>query len=121
MRTRSPKSSLIPRIEAPEPSMTKIRAVVFDYGLVLSGPADSAARARMLEITGLAPETFDSHYWKHRLDYDRGTLNGRTYWQTIARDTSLALTPEQIESLIEQDIQVWAGLNPTMLDWMVRL
>lgn len=101
--------------------MTKIRAVVFDYGLVLSGPADSAARARMLEITGLAPETFDSHYWKHRLDYDRGTLNGRTYWQTIAKDTSVAFTPEQIFALVEQDVLLWANLNPVMLAWVARV
>ena len=98
-----------------------LRAVIFDYGQVISTLADPAARARQLAIIGLAPAIFDMHYWKYRLDYDRGTLNGRTYWQTIARDTSLALTPEQIESLIDQDIQVWAGLNPIMLDWMARL
>lgn len=98
-----------------------LRAVIFDYGLVLSGPADPAARARLLQLTGLAPEVFDTHYWKYRLDYDRGTLNGRTYWQTIARDTGLSLTPEQISALIEQDVLLWSSLNPVMLDWVVRV
>ena len=98
-----------------------LRAVIFDYGLVLSGPAEPEARARLLEISGLAPEVFDTHYWKHRLDYDRGTLNGRTYWQTIARDTGLMLTPEQIDALIEQDVILWASVNPIMLDWVVRV
>ena len=99
----------------------KLRAVIFDYGLVLSGPAEPAARARMLEITGLAPEVFDDHYWKYRLDYDRGTLNGRTYWQTISRDTGLALTPGKIDALIEQDVLLWATVNPVMLNWLVRV
>lgn len=98
-----------------------IRAVIFDYGLVLSGPADPAARVRLLELTNLAPEVFDAHYWKYRLDYDRGTLNGRTYWQTIGRDTGISLTPEQIAALIEQDVLLWASLNPVMLDWVVRV
>ncbi len=98
-----------------------LRAVIFDYGLVLSGPAEPAARARMLAITGLTPENFDKHYWKHRLDYDRGTLNGRTYWQVVARDTGLSLTQEQIGALIEQDVLLWASINPVMLDWVVRV
>ncbi len=98
-----------------------LKAVIFDYGLVLSGPAEPAARARLLQITGLASSIFDVHYWKHRLDYDRGTLNGRTYWQTIARDTGLALTPEQVDALVEQDILLWATVNPIMLDWVTRV
>ncbi len=98
-----------------------LRAVIFDYGLVLSGPADPTARARLLELTSLAPEVFDAHYWKYRLDYDRGALNGRTYWKTIARDTGISLTPEQISALIEQDVLLWASLNPVMLDWVVRV
>lgn len=98
-----------------------LRAVIFDYGLVLSGPADPTARARLLELTSLAPEVFDAHYWKYRLDYDRGALNGRTYWKTIAHDTGISLTPEQISALIEQDVLLWASLNPVMLDWVVRV
>ncbi len=98
-----------------------LRAVIFDYGLVLSGPAIPAARALLLELTGLAPEIFDAHYWKYRLDYDRGTLNGRTYWQTIAHDTGLSLSPEQIDALVEQDVLLWASVNPVMLDWVVRV
>lgn len=98
-----------------------LQAVIFDYGLVLSGPAEPAARARLLQLTGLRPEIFDTHYWKYRLDYDRGTLNGQTYWQNIARDTNLFFTPEQIEALIEQDVLLWATVNPVMLNWVLRV
>jgi putative hydrolase of the HAD superfamily len=98
-----------------------LRAVIFDYGLVLSGPPEPAARARLLEISGLAPEIFDAHYWKYRLDYDRGTLNGHTYWPTIARDTDVSLSPEQIEALIEQDVLLWATVDPVMLAWADRV
>jgi putative hydrolase of the HAD superfamily len=98
-----------------------LRAVIFDYGQVLSKSAEPAARARLLEITGLSPEIFDTHYWKYRLAYDRGTLNGRTFWEAIAHGTDLALTPTQVEFLIQQDIVLWASLNPVMLDWLTRV
>lgn len=98
-----------------------LRAVIFDYGLVLSGPAVPAARARLLQLTGLQEETFDTHYWKYRLDYDRGTLNGATYWQAIARDTGISLTPEQISAIVEQDVLLWASVNPIMLEWVLRV
>lgn len=98
-----------------------LRAVIFDFGLVLSSPPVPAAWAQMLEIAGLSPEIFDAHYWKYRLDYDRGTLNGRTYWQSIARDAGLSLTPVQVSTLIEQDILLWATVDPIMLDWATRV
>jgi putative hydrolase of the HAD superfamily len=98
-----------------------IRAVIFDYGLVLSGPAVPEARARLLQLTGLREEIFDAHYWKYRLDYDRGTLNGAAYWKTIARDTGISLTSEQISAIIEQDVLLWASVNPVMLEWVLRL
>lgn len=98
-----------------------IRAVIFDYGLVLSCPPVPAARDIMLRVTGLSPEIFDAHYWKYRLDYDRGTLNGRTYWQNIARDAGLSLTPEQVETLVEQDVRLWATVDPVMLNWATNL
>jgi len=98
-----------------------LRAVIFDYGLVLSGPPEPAARARLLEISGLSPEVFDTHYWRYRLDYDRGTLNGHTYWPTIARDAGVSFSAVEIEALIEQDVLLWATVDPIMLEWVNRV
>lgn len=98
-----------------------LRAVIFDYGLVLSGPPEPSARSRLVEISGLSPEIFDEHYWKHRMEYDRGTLNGRTYWQTFASDTGISLTPERIDALIEHDVLMWASVDPIMLAWAARI
>ncbi|MFZ0517478.1 MAG: HAD family phosphatase [Acidobacteriaceae bacterium] len=98
-----------------------LRAVIFDYGMVLSGPPEPGARARLLQISRLSPEVFDAHYWRHRLDYDRGTLNGQTYWPTIARDAGVSFSPDQIEALIEQDVQLWATVDPIMLEWVNRV
>ncbi|HTU50077.1 MAG TPA: HAD family phosphatase [Acidobacteriaceae bacterium] len=98
-----------------------LRAVIFDYGMVLSGPPEPGARARLLEISGLSPEIFDAHYWRYRLDYDRGTLNGHSYWPIIAREAGVSFSPQQIEALIEQDVLLWATLDPIMLEWVNRV
>jgi putative hydrolase of the HAD superfamily len=98
-----------------------LRTVIFDYGMVLSGPPEPGARARLLEISGLSPEVFDEYYWRYRLDYDRGTLNGHTYWPTIARDAGVSFSAEEIEALIEQDVLLWATVDPIMLEWVNRV
>jgi putative hydrolase of the HAD superfamily len=97
-----------------------IRAVIFDYGMVLSKPADPAAHERMITISGLPGEEFDRHYWRHRHSYDLG-MKGPEWWQTIARDAGTTFSPEQIDDLIESDILMWTSLNEEMLGWVVAL
>ena len=98
-----------------------LRAVIFDYGMVLSGPPDPAAKERLCEISGLSAELLDTHYWTRRLDYDRGTLSAEEYWHRIAADTGSALADDTVRALIEQDILLWATVNPLMLDWPDRV
>jgi putative hydrolase of the HAD superfamily len=98
-----------------------IRAVIFDYGMVLSHPQDPAALNNLLTITGLDRDTFESHYWRHRHSYDMGKLNGNTYWQTFAADASIELTAADIERLIENDVLMWCTINEPMLAWAQSL
>src|SRR5580692_10096375 len=84
-----------------------IRAVIFDYGMVLSHPQEPAALGNLLTITGLDRDTFESHYWTHRLAYDMGRLNGRSYWQQLASDSGIELTATDVERLIENDVLMW--------------
>ena len=98
-----------------------IQAVLFDYGVVLSGPPDPAAWARMLEITGLPEAEFHRAYWAPRHDYDRGFHTGADYWLTAGRHADLALSPEQVAALIEADNALWTQVNQPMVDWALRL
>jgi putative hydrolase of the HAD superfamily len=98
-----------------------IEAVLFDYGMVLSGPADPLAWQRMLDITGLAHEQFQPGYWAPRHAYDRGTHTGAEYWQIAGRHAGVELDPAQIADLIEADTDLWTQLNPPMIEWAARL
>jgi putative hydrolase of the HAD superfamily len=98
-----------------------IEAVIFDYGKVLSNSEDPEAQQKLLALTGLDRPTFDHHYWRHRHEYDMGTLNGRTYWEQFGREAGIVVTPELIDDLIETDVIMWTSLNEEMLAWVVAL
>lgn len=98
-----------------------LEAVIFDYGEVLSGPPDPGAHRNLLAIAGVDEEGFEKAYWAHRLDYDADILNSQTYWQTVARDTGVRFTPEQISQLREQDAIMWMNLNSAMLAWIPKI
>jgi putative hydrolase of the HAD superfamily len=94
-----------------------IQAVVFDYGMVLSGPQDPAAYAELRRITGLSTEAFERLYWADRHAYDRGDLTGAQFWQKLVADGGLALSPAEIDGLNHWDVRMWSTLNEETLAW----
>ncbi len=98
-----------------------LRAVIFDYGMVLTGPPDPEAHGELVRITGLPAERLDALYWADRHAFDEGRLNGRRYWQGVVRKAGLTLSPEAIEELIHWDARMWMTLNPPMLAWAAAL
>jgi putative hydrolase of the HAD superfamily len=101
--------------------MEDIRAVLFDYGMVLSGPPDPAAREEMKRILDVDEERFRAIYWKHRDDYDRGTLNSVAYWEHVARDLHRPLDAKKLSALIAADSALWTQPNQAMIDWAAAL
>ena len=99
----------------------KIEAVLFDYGLVLTGPADPAAWEEMKAILGASEEAFHAAYWRYRHEYDRGALNGTAYWEAVARDLQRRLLEPQLSLLLEADVALWTKPNQPMIDWAAAL
>ena len=96
-----------------------LRAVVFDYGIVLTGPPDAAAWAKLLRITGLPEKRFQSLYWADRPAYDEGKLTGIGYWQKFLREAGLP--PDHVEELNRWDARLWTVENPSMVAWQLKL
>jgi putative hydrolase of the HAD superfamily len=111
-----------PHPETPSPAAPdSIDTVLFDYGMVLSGPPDPAAWAEIRSITGLNEEPLHEAYWAFRHDYDRGALTGRAYWHAIADRTGISLSDIQITRLFAADVDLWTQPNQPMIDWAGRL
>ncbi len=98
-----------------------LRAVVFDYGMVLSGPQEPTAYAALLRITGLPKERFESLYWADRPAYDEGKLTGIAYWRKFLREAELPPDEEKVEELNQWDARMWTTENPAMLAWQLEL
>jgi putative hydrolase of the HAD superfamily len=98
-----------------------LRAVVFDYGMVLTGPQDPESYASLLRITNLSPEQFEPLYWADRHDYDLGNLTGLAFWQKLLRDAGLNLAAGADEELNQWDARMWTTQNPAMVAWQQRL
>jgi putative hydrolase of the HAD superfamily len=98
-----------------------LRAVVFDYGMVLTGPPDPAAYEHLLRITGLTRARLESFYWADRNAYDEGKLTGFSFWQKVTRDAGLSLEESVIEDLNLWDARMWTTQNETMVAWQLAL
>ena len=105
----------------PAPSLSTIRAVILDYGDVISLPADPEVIRWMAQLFGLAENRFREIYGSFRLEYDRGTYSAVEYWQHIARAAGREVTTDQISQLRRADVTMWARLNPDILLWAERL
>ena len=98
-----------------------LRAVIFDYGKVLSALPDADSHSRLVAATGLDDAVFEDHYWAHRHDYDSGTLTGHSYWNKIADGAGFVMTDSLMEELIAQDCRMWGSLNEAMVTWAAKL
>lgn len=98
-----------------------LRAVIFDYGMVLTGKPSAEAHDAMLRITGLPLEEFEKVYWADRHAYDEGKLTGLQFWQNLIRDAKLNLDAAAIDELNLWDARMWTVQNPAMLAWQKQL
>ena len=98
-----------------------LRAVIFDYGMVLTGQPSAEAHDAMLRITGLPHDQFEAVYWADRHAYDEGKLTGLQFWQNLVRDAKLNLDAAAIDELNLWDARMWTTQNPAMLAWQQQL
>ncbi|MGA8937800.1 MAG: HAD family phosphatase [Acidobacteriaceae bacterium] len=99
----------------------KIRAVLFDYGMVLCDMPEAQSWQRLESILDVEPERFETLYWRYRDAYDRGLLGARTYWETVAREVDKPLDEQTLQALMDADVVAWTRPNVPMMEWAERL
>ena len=95
-----------------------IKAVIFDYGQVISLPQDPAAIDRMAEIAGVERGKFESMLWALRDEYDRGTIDAREYYKKVLAKLSVDIDMNHIDEIIETDFNSWKNINPETVELM---
>ena len=96
-------------------------ALLFDYGMVLSGPPNAEAWIALQRTTGLDAPTLQREYWAHRDDYDRGTLSADAYWDRVAGGGGTTFSAGTRAELNAHDVSLWTDLNEPMIAWVSRL
>ena len=102
-------------------AVSNLRAVIVDYGDVISLPADPSVMSWMSSLFQVPHERFRYLYGLFRHDYDRGTLDAAQYWTKIGEANGVMLGAEQIAQLRQADVTMWGRLNPRILSWTNEL
>ncbi len=102
-----------------------IRALVLDFGNVISEPHDTGCYARMAAISGLSTEFFMKGFWKFRPEFDRGDINGMQMYRDVLADAGVSLPESELDSLalrlLEEDLGSWFHISREVTEWALAL
>ena len=90
----------------------EIKAVVFDYGQVISLPQDQKALDKLAGLCGVEREKFESVLWPLREEFDRGTINSREYYKNVLTQLGVHPDDRKIDQMVEIDLSSWKNINP---------
>jgi putative hydrolase of the HAD superfamily len=95
----------------------KLKAVVFDFGHVLTLPPRPENMVWLAERCGLSREQFIQGWREMRLEADRGTLPIPEFWARMARRGGRRLSAGELRAMEERDLEAWTQPSPAMFDW----
>jgi putative hydrolase of the HAD superfamily len=101
--------------------MSKLKAVLFDYGNVLCLPQERSDLSLMANCLSLDVDLLEPLYWQHRDEYDAGTTDGGQYWSKIGQKLNRQISPTQLSQLIEMDGNSWSRPNRVIAQWASTL
>lgn len=99
----------------------KIKAVVFDYGGVMTS---STAPDRVIALArekGIAWDVIACGFAAHRLDYDAGRITLAEMYALIWRDAGLEVDAATIAAFLKADDESWVFRNDRTVEWMRTL
>lgn len=101
-----------------------IKAVIFDYGNVISKAATGDASQELSKLSGVPAHVFTSVYERFRFDFDRGLISGaEMYRQLLEEDgyTEQANNPELLQKLARRDADSWRAIHDDVVAWIHSL
>ena len=88
-----------------------IKAVVFDYGMVICLPQDRKVIECLASRIGVDRDKFENLLWSLRKEYDRGTQTAKQYYDNLLSTLGVTLDDKSIYELIEIDLMSWKNIN----------
>jgi putative hydrolase of the HAD superfamily len=97
-----------------------LKAIIFDYGKVLTFPPTAEDWGRLAGVFGVTVEKLQQQYWGLRDKYDRAVFTGDSYWRAVAEHLGKTINAEDVAKLVALDNTQWTNANPEMLDFAWR-
>lgn len=94
-----------------------VKAVVFDYGQVLSYREKDEHIRRMAEMCAAEYVPFRVSYEAEISAYDCGEFSGGDFWARVLAPLGIEANRELVATLIGEDTVSTLMLNPDMLEW----
>jgi len=95
-----------------------IKAIVFDYGQVISLPQDPTVMDTLARLAGVERERFESTLWSLRGEYDRGMLSSMEYYRKVLSSLGVSMDEKSIAELIAIDLSSWKNIDSDTLSLM---
>src|SRR5262245_43086666 len=101
--------------------LSDIRAVIVDWGGVLTLPPRPEFLARMQGLVGLDADAFASTWLRHRRAYDLGQVDAAEYWRRVGAEAGRVFDAAALRTLRELDAACFEVPNPAMVAWLGAL
>ena len=101
-----------------------IKAVIFDYGNVISQTQTGDCAVQMEAMTGVPAQVFRTVYDRFRFEFDRGTITGaQMYRQLLEADGyhQQAADMALMEQIARLDMESWRPVHQDVTDWGLSL
>jgi putative hydrolase of the HAD superfamily len=99
----------------------KLKAVIFDYGEVLSHRPTTAEIEQLAGFFKIGVDRLPALWDRNRGAFDRGDLTPEVYWTRLAEDAETSITARQVEEICQLDMDMWSNVNAGMVEWARRL
>ncbi|MDL2229884.1 HAD family phosphatase [Treponema sp. OttesenSCG-928-L16] len=88
-----------------------IKAVIFDYGNVISFPPEDHYYDDMAAVAGIDRDTMLRIAFEKRGMYDRGEVNGREFYRIVLEEIGIFLDDESLGRISSIDREGWSRIN----------
>ncbi len=99
-------------------SKTRIRALILDYGGVISQPQNPENVIAILKSVKRDINDFQEVYRSQREQYDRGQISGEQYWIRILQSYQLEPKGFDLARLIQEDVKSWMRPNASTIRFL---
>jgi len=89
-----------------------IKAVVFDYGQVISLPPNTNVMDEIAKLAGVEREKFEPLLWFYRGEYDRGVVSAKEYYRKVLSRLDVSVDDNTVDEMIKMDLASWRNTNP---------